>query len=59
MQVLRWTVALTYVFAYAAIICGWLPWTCALSLVLSVPTVSTSSREITASITTFASGLSW
>lgn len=38
-QVLRWSVALTYAIAYAAVVCRLLPWTCAFSLPLSIPAV--------------------
>ena len=39
MQVLRWVVAITYVFAYVATATTWLPWTCAIMLPLSIPAV--------------------
>ena len=38
-QVLRWAVAITYVFAFVATASTWLPWTCAITLPLSIPAV--------------------
>lgn len=37
LQVLRWAVAATYAFAFGAVGCRWLPWTCVLTLPLSIP----------------------